>query len=406
MRCLIVANVFPPMLGGSATVYESLALFSAGQVSVLAPSDDYTTGRPIPGVAAYDAASPLRIHRLHRLRTLITSQTSLVWRARTALEDVWLRARLLLTIRRIARDEGITAICVGELISNGWVAGAARRWLGLFTAIYVHGEEITTADVYDARGRRRRAALAGASRIITVSAFSRDALITQMGVDPSRITLIPNGVDLSRFSPRPPDPSLQARYGLAGRRVLLSVCRLTARKGVDQVIECLPALRAQFPDLVYLVVGDGHQAAALKARVTALGLDNTVVFAGAVDAAELADHYALADIFILPNRTLANGETEGFGIVFLEASACGIPVIAGRAGGSVDAVKEGVSGLFVDGTAQSEITAAVTKLLTDLALHATLSAGGLLVAADSRWEHRAARFLAACTPDTPPPGAA
>jgi phosphatidylinositol alpha-1,6-mannosyltransferase len=113
----------------------------------------------------------------------------------------------------------------------------------------------------------------------------------------------------------------------------------------------------------------------------------------------LAEHYALADIFIMPNRTLANGDTEGFGLVFMEASACGVPVIGGRAGGTAEAVRDGVTGLLVDGTSRDDISAAIRQLLDNPAQRAAMGRAGVAFAAENGWRSRAARFLAACTPD-------
>ncbi len=395
-RCLLVTSVFPPVLGGSATVYENLARFGDGRVCVLAPEVNYLTGEPLPDVAAFDAGFPAPVFRLPHVRTMMGA------RGRHGLaelaEDLFLRVRLVLTIWWLTRVHGIGTLVIGELLANGWLAGIARNWLGLFTVIYVHGEEITMTGGYDANGDRRRRALREADRIITVSDFSQSALTSLMGGDAAKITLIPNGVDVSRFTPRPPDPGLRARYGLTGR-VLLSVCRLTARKGVDQVIECLPSLRRIYPDLMYLVVGDGEDRAALQRRAAELDLGDAVMFAGAVDRALLAEHYALADIFIMPNRTLANGDTEGFGLVFMEASACGVPVIGGRAGGTAEAVRDGVTGLLVDGTSRDDISAAIRQLLDNPAQRAAMGRAGVAFAAENGWRSRAARFLAVCTPD-------
>lgn len=395
-RCLLVANVFPPILGGSASVYDSLARFSGGRVSVLAPALDYQTGRPLEGVAAFDRAAPFRVHRVKLLRTRMLPHLRPQDRVVLAFQDVLLRLRVVWAIARIARAENIGAVCIGELVAGGWLVGICRRLLGLRTLVYVHGEEVSITDSYDFARRRRRATLAQADAVVAVSRFARDALVRLMGVDPAKIALIPNGVDLARFSPRPRRPDLVARYSLAGRRVLVTVGRLSERKGMDRVIAALPALQDSMPDLIYLVVGDGPFRAILEAQAAALGVADRVIFAGAVPPDELVDHYALADVFIMANRELANGDTEGFGLVFLEANACGIPVIAGRAGGSVDAVTDGVNGLVVDGASEQSIVDAVRRLFEDTDLRARLVRDGLAVAARSGWQDRVEAFLNVC----------
>ena len=150
--------------------------------------------------------------------------------------------------------------------------------------------------------------------------------------------------------------------GLTGDRVLLTVSRLYARKGMDRVIESLPAVLRQVPDLVYLIVGEGSYRPALEALVTQFGLGQHVVFAGAVPDYDLTEHYSLGDVFIMANREMPDGETEGFGLVFLEANACGLPVIAGQAGGSVDAVTDQVNGLVVDGDDTQAIAQAIIRM--------------------------------------------
>ncbi len=394
-RCLLVANVFPPVVGGSASVYDSLARFSDGRVSVLAPRLDYLTGRLLEGVAAFDAAAPFRVHRLRLLRTRMLPRLRPWHRVWLKFQDLTLRTQLVWTIARIARAEAIGTVCIGELVAGGWLVGFCRR-LGLRTVIYVHGEEVSITDSYDGAGTRRRSALSRADAVVAVSRFARDAVVRLMGEESGKVALIPNGVDLARFGPRPRRADLVARYGLEGRRVLLTVGRLSERKGMDRVIEALPRLRAALPDLVYLLVGEGPYRASLEALAASMGVADAVVFAGAVPPEELVDHYAVADAFIMANRTLENGDTEGFGLVFLEANACAVPVIAGCAGGSVDAVTDGVNGLVVDGDQCEPIAAAVLRLLGDAVLRSALVHEGLEVAARSGWSERVAAFMHVC----------
>jgi len=392
----LVANVFPPIHGGSASVYECLARFGHGRVSVLAPSADYTTGRELPGWRAFDAAAPFPVHRLRLLRTRMLAKLRALDRVVLAVQDVFLRLRLLRAIARIARAEGIRTVCIGELVAGGWLVRVCHGLLGLRTIVYVHGEEVNIIDSYDASRSRRRGTLARADAVVAVSRFTRDCLVSLMGVEPAKITLIPNGVDVSRFAPRPARDDLRQRYGLGGRRVLLTVGRLSERKGQDRVIEALPELLKAIPGLTYLLVGDGPLRAVLEARARALGVQESVLFAGSVAPEELVDHYALAEAFIMANRELPSGETEGFGLVFLEANACGVPVVAGRAGGSVDAVTDGVNGLLVDGADPAAIAAAVMRIFQDEALRQQLVRGGIEVAARSGWADRVERFLALC----------
>jgi phosphatidylinositol alpha-1,6-mannosyltransferase len=396
-RCLVVANTFPPIHGGTAVVYDSLARFGGGRVSVLAPWRDYRDGRPIPGWEAFDRAAPYRIHRLPLLRTRLT-EGRLGWLARglTLGRDILIRLAVLRAVFRIVRREGITVLCIGELVAGGWLATVCRYLTGLKTVIYIHGEEISIRDPYDRQRRRRMLTLAHADGVVAVSRFTRDALIGLMAVPAAKIALIPNGVDGRRFTPRPRSPALAARYRLGAGPVLLTVGRLHPRKGMDHVILSLPRVLAVIPGLRYLIVGDGPYRPALETLAARHGVADAVILAGPVPDEDLADHYALADVFIMANREMPDGDTEGFGLVFREANACGVPVIAGKAGGSVDAVTDGLNGLLVDGTDIDAIADTILKLFGDDGLRQALKQGGLKIAADSDWSHRVAAFLAFC----------
>lgn len=396
-RCLVVANTFPPVHGGSAIVYDSLARFGGGRVSVLAPEQDYRHGGPIQGWREFDRRAPFKVHRIRLLRTLfLPEDAGMVQRACGLAADLLIRFSTLRAIRRIVRAEDVTVLCIGELVACGWLAGACRRLFGLKTLIYVHGEEISTRAEYDAGGQRRRASLAAADGVVAVSRFTREALTQAFGVPAAKIELVSNGVDLVRFQPRPRQAALVARYGLQGKPVLLTVGRLYARKGMDRVIESLPRVRRQIGDVRYLIVGEGSYRAELEALVARHGLGGHVVFAGAVPDYELAAHYGLGDVFIMANREMPDGETEGFGLVFLEANACGLPAIAGRAGGSVDAVTDRLNGLVVDGDDTAAIAEAIISLFQDEALRLRLRSGGITVARQSGWERRVEQFQRFC----------
>lgn len=404
-RCLVVANTFPPVHGGSAVVYDSLARFGGGRVSVLAPRQDYRHGGPIQGWREFDRDAPFMVHRIRLLRTgFLPDEAGVLCRLGGLAMDLAIRVATLRAIWRIKRTEAIGILCVGELVAGGWLAGACRLLFGLKTLIYVHGEEISTRTQYDQGGRRRRRVLRAADGIVAVSRFTRDALVDVFGVPPAKIELISNGVDLARFGPLPRRDDLIGRYGLRGNPVLLTVGRLYARKGMDRVIESLSEVRQRIGDIRYLIVGEGSYRPTLETLVAQHGLGNHVIFAGAVPAHELAAHYALGDVFIMANREMPDGDTEGFGLVLLEANACGLPVIAGKAGGSVDAVTDQLNGLVVDGDDSAAIAAAIIGLFQDDALRQRLRAGGIQVARGSGWDHRVEHFLRVCDRLTRTPG--
>ena len=174
------------------------------------------------------------------------------------------------------------------------------------------------------------------------------------------------GIDTDHFMPKSARADLIKKYRLEDRRVIVSVGRLVHRKGQDKLIESLPKILQSFPDAVLLLVGEGPIKQMLKNTAKQLGVTNQVIFAGRVQHIDLPDYICLGEVFAMPVRSRFAGlEVEGLGIVYLEASACGLPVIVGNSGGATDAVIDGITGLLVDGSDIDQIADAVCKLLTD-----------------------------------------
>lgn len=213
----------------------------------------------------------------------------------------------------------------------------------------VHGVEAWEPPGSLLSRRLRLAGLTRSSAVVAVSDFTRRRLLAWAGgaggLTPERTYVVPNCIDTTPFGPGPPRADLVERYRLRGRRVLLTLARLSAAeryKGIDEIIEVLPALTQHVPDATYLVCGDGNDRPRLEAKARSLGLGGRVVFTGYVPESEKADHYRLADAFAMPGRG------EGFGIVYLEAMACGIPVVASVADASREAVRDGALGFVAD----------------------------------------------------------
>jgi phosphatidylinositol alpha-1,6-mannosyltransferase len=390
---LLIANNFPPVRGGSAAVYASLARYAAARIVVLAPCISYADGLPLIGWREHDRCAPFRVVRLKLLRTTMGPRRGPVEKALFVARDLLIRWRLAWSVLRLLLRERPRAVCVGELLASGWMLRLLSHVPRLRTLVYVHGEEITTDDPYDPGRRRCRRALRAADGIVVVSRFTEAAVLAMLGpAAADKVRLIGNGVDTARFVPGPRRPDLVAQFRLEGCFVFVSVCRLLEKKGIDQVLRAFAAMRD--PACRFLVVGTGPYEPTLRALATALGIDRYVTFAGEVVEADLVDCYRLGDVFVMPNRALANGDTEGFGLVFLEANGCGLPVIAGGDGGSTDAVQDGVNGLVVDGGSVTAIAAAMQRLRADDALRARLRQGGLAMARQAGWEEKARAFLA------------
>jgi phosphatidylinositol alpha-1,6-mannosyltransferase len=386
--CLIVTNNFPPVIGGAGAVYAALARAGAGRVHVLAAATDYRAGGEIAGWRAHDAACGFPVRRIAALRPPLAGM------GRGA--ELWLRLRVFARVAAEVWRWRFPVLVIADDETVGWLIRPAQWLLRRRVVLYTHGDDLALRPG-EARLRARRARqFARADAVIAVSGAAAEDLARGFGVERARIRVLANGIDTGLFRPAPADAGLRAALGLTGRRVVITVARLVARKGVDRVLEAVALLRPEFPDLAYLVVGDGPERAALEARAARADLAGAVRFAGAVPAEEVPRYLALAEVFVMANRRLDDGEDEGFGLVFLEAGACGKPVIAGRAGGAVEVVREGETGLLVDGADPADIARALRRVLSDPALAARLAEAGLAHARAADWRARAGAFLELC----------
>ncbi|MGD0106345.1 MAG: glycosyltransferase family 4 protein [Rhodopila sp.] len=396
-KVLLITNNFPPGFGGSGVVYANLARHAGGRILVLAPRLSYADTLPMIGWREYDRMARFRVVRLPLLRTTVGVRRGAKNKAAFMAKDLLIRGRLAWSVLTLLVHEQIRTVCVGELLASGWILQLLSYVPGIRTVVYVHGEEITTADPYDPDFVRRRRALSAVSKIVVVSRFTQRAVLALLGErEARRIVLIENGVDTTRFHPAPRNQELISRYRLMGQFVFITVCRLLEKKGVDHALRAFARLLPEHPATRYLIVGSGPYEPELRALVAELSIAHAVEFAGSVAEHELADHYRLGDVFVMPNRSLPNGDTEGFGLVFLEANGCGLPVIAGQDGGSVDAVRDDENGLVVNGHSVPAIYAAMTRLRVDDALRARLAQLSLLAAGAADWTSRADAFLCTC----------
>lgn len=196
--------------------------------------------------------------------------------------------------------------------------------------------------------------------LIAVSNYSAERFLGWSNASPGHKIILPNSVDLHRFQPGPKNPALMKRYGLDGSKVLMTFGRLAGedrRKGFDEVIEAMPAILQRHPNVKYLIAGDGDDRPRLEAKARAIGVAEHVVFAGRICENEKVEHYDLADIYMMPSAG------EGFGIVLIEAAACGVPVIGSQVDGSREALLDGRLGMLIDPKNRDELVRAAADML-------------------------------------------
>jgi phosphatidylinositol alpha-1,6-mannosyltransferase len=367
-RTLIVTNDFPPRQGGIQSCVHALATrLPADRVTVYAPA--------WAGAAEFDTRQPFPV---------IRHPTSLM------LPVPAVRHRAA----GIAREHGCDAALFGAAAPLGLITPALRR-AGVTRVVAVtHGHEAGWAALPGARALLRR--IGDEVDVLTyLGEYFRVRLERALSPEAAkRMVRLTPGVDMTTFRPGAGGAAVRDRLGLAGRPVVICVSRMVPRKGQDTLIRAWPHVRAEVSDAVLLLVGDGPYGPALRRMAQQLNLGDSVVFTGPVPWPELPGYYDAADVFAMPCRTRRAGlDVEGLGIVYLEASATGLPVVGGDSGGAPDAILDGESGYVVHN--QPAVAARVTELLKDSAKARVMGEKGLAwVDREWRWELAAARLAA------------
>ena len=372
-RTLIVTNDFPPRVGGIQSFLHELALrLPANQLTVYAPKWE--------GAAQFDARQSFEVVR-HPASLMIGSP------------GVTRRAA------EIANRVGAEAVVFGAAAPLALITPALRRRTGITRAIAItHGHEAGWAALPIARQLLYRI-----GESVDVVTYLGEYFRIRVGgaLSPAaaaRMTQLAPAVDPATFRPDPAaGRAIRDRHGLApGRPVVVCVSRLVRRKGQDTLIRAWPRVLAQVPGAALLVVGRGPYAAGLRKLADKEGVADSVIFTGPVQFAELPAHYCAGDVFAMPCRTRRGGlDVEGLGIVYLEASAAGIPAIAGDSGGAPDAIRDGETGYVVPGRDTAVLAARISELLRDPArARAMGEKGRAWIERDWTWDHAAAKLQA------------
>ena len=370
-RVLLVTNDFPPRRGGIQSYLENL-------VTRLAATGDHDIAVYAPqwkGAQEYDA----RAANLHVVR----HPTSLM----LPVPSVERRMRGLI------REHDAEVVWFGAAAPLALLGPSARRAGAGRVVASTHGHEVGWSMLPGARSALRR--IGDGTDVITyISRYTRGRFAGAFGPH-AAFEHLPPGVDPDTFRPDPAARAeLRARYRLGERPTIVCVSRLVPRKGQDMLIRALPAIRERVDGAALVIVGGGPHLQPLRKLAADNGIDDHVVFTEGVPFAELPAHYTLGDVFAMPCRTRGAGlDVEGLGIVFLEASATGIPVVAGDSGGAPEAVLDGETGFVVDGRNLTEITDTISALLSDPDTAARMGARGRQwIDEQWRWDTLAARM--------------
>ena len=342
-RLLVLTELFLPTKGGTA-------VWAAEVYKRLGGKEIHIVTADVPGADAVDAVHPNTIHRLNLKRVPWLRPESLA-----------MYARFFFKALALALTHRFDAVHAFRALPEGLVAWAVARLTFRPVVIYAHGEELTTWG-HGGKYKTMRFVLRHANRVVANSEHTRDTLLG-MGIDAARITIIYPGVDVSVFKPGLDITGLRESLGISpDARLVFSVGRLSRRKGFDQVIRAVAQLRESGMNVHYVLAGIGDDWNYLASLIREHNLQNAAHMIGAVDDRDLPRWMNVCDVFAMPNREI-DGDNEGFGMVFIEAAACGKPVLAGDAGGTGAAVFDGVTGLRVAGSSLESVAQGLDKLL-------------------------------------------
>ena len=335
VRTLVVTNDLPPRRGGIQTfVHEILRRLDPDSFVVFGPAES--------GSAAFDASAGYEIHRYSG--------------------SVIPTPRVAKAVAETAAATGAGQIMLGSGMPNAYLIPLLLRHDLPTTLVITHGNEAGWAQLPG--GRALVQPLNGARAVTYLGDFTY-RILSRYIQPADKLHRLSPGVDTDRFSPGSGGADFRRRHHLSNAFVIGTLTRLVPRKGVDLLIRALPYVRRAVPDAHVLVAGDGAHRRELENLARQLSVDDRVVFAGSVPESELPAAYDAMDVFALPTHTRRWGvDVEGLGIVFLEASAAGVPILVGDSGGSVDAVRDGETGKLI-GTNPEAIAAEIVELAHD-----------------------------------------
>ena len=324
-----------------------------------------------------------------------TSEYDQQWFEKFGVRVIRDRSKILLPSWRVSRavkevvaSHNIEIVVFGAAAPLALMSSALRKSGVKKIIALTHGHEVWWAKIFPFNFAIKRIGKS-VDHLTYLGEFTRQA-ISKALTDKSakEMVKIAPGIDTAHFIPQPDAMQKRKDLGLQDKKIIISVGRLVHRKGQDKLIEAMPDVLRKIPNAHLLIVGVGPYKNHLEKLVNKLSLKENVTFAGRIMYDRLPSYLSAADLFAMPSRSRFFGlEVEGLGIVYLEASACGIPVLAGNSGGAPDAVLEGVTGLCVDGTNVAEIASAVIEICSDAERASHMGAAGRNWIVDQwRWD--------------------
>jgi len=345
-KALLVSEIFPPRTGGSGRWFWEIYERMPRNEVVIAAGEH-------PKQAEIDLATNLCLRRV--------PLTMPQWGVRSlkGLCGYWRGFRAL---RRLILSEGIQVVHAGRTLPEGLMARMLKVWCGIPYICYVHGEEVNTASTSRELTWLTRRVLGGAEFLIANSENTAQLLHNDWLEPANKVRVLHPGVDTVRFVPHDRDPAVREHLGWNNRTVVLTVGRLQLRKGQDQMILAMPIIRKAIPDILYVIVGDGPEREHLQSLVSRTGVEDRVQFLGEQNDERLIECYQNCDLFALPNRQVGR-DIEGFGMVLLEAQACGKAVLAGASGGTAETMRIPETGRVVSCEGPEKLASMVIDML-------------------------------------------
>lgn len=323
------------------------------------------------------------------------------WSDNFGVEVIRDRSKILLptlrvskNLRSLLQEREISTVFFGAAAPLGLLANGLRKSGAKKIVALTHGHEVWWAKLWPFSWAIKQIGK-NVDALTYLGNFTRNAISAALPASSQeKMVRLAPGIDTEHFSPERRNPRIRHELGLDDKKVIVSVGRLVHRKGQDFLIDALPLISQKIPNVHLLLVGEGPYRAELEKRSVALGVRDRITFIGRVQHSELPEYICAGDIFAMPSRSrLAGLEVEGLGIVYLEASACGLPVIGGTSGGAPDAVLEGETGFSVDGTSAAAIAEAAIRLLSNAEYAEKLGAQGReWIVKEWRWEIWAEKF--------------